>query len=315
MGKRMAVLLLTCLLFPFPASTQSLWHRPGALFNTLDGIRVIDGVRFTRDITGIQAAIHEANATGGGMVFVPCGTYWIAGSLSLPNGVSLMGASESCVTFNNSLAGCQVVRTAIPVPQFVSAEIAGINFKGPPGAPAGTCAIELRDANLTYVRDITISRSESGILLNAATLYVESNIFERIEFTSGVRFLFHSTNPINTGATFDHNIIRDIRATLDTVGADFLFIGGWWPARIQNLRVEGVNLFPDDTSDVAVHLANASHIIEKATFDIKRARDRGFTTCRSFILDDPENIVTYDGKIECGGIDSVISGAIVSNQD
>jgi len=56
----------------------------------------------TDDTTSIQNAINAADSAGGGIVFLPQGTYNITSTLSLKSGIAFVGAGQGAVTLNYS---------------------------------------------------------------------------------------------------------------------------------------------------------------------------------------------------------------------
>lgn len=67
---------------------------------------------------GIQAAINTCSGTGGGIVWVPPGTYKIIGTLTVPGPVILMGAGRfaSILNFENGSSDCIVMAGTSSVP-------------------------------------------------------------------------------------------------------------------------------------------------------------------------------------------------------
>lgn len=61
---------------------------------------VVDGTDYAQNETGIQSAIDDCNSAGGGVVFLPAGTYTVSSTITLKSNVKLIGASRETTKIN-----------------------------------------------------------------------------------------------------------------------------------------------------------------------------------------------------------------------
>lgn len=115
--------------YGIPASdyTTPLAHVQAAVATTLTTLNVRtfgavgDGV--TDDTDAIQAAIDAAEETGGGVVYMPPGTYQLSARLFAPYGTTL--AYSLSVPSNITLAGAGSTATTLKLPIFTAGNTAG----------------------------------------------------------------------------------------------------------------------------------------------------------------------------------------------
>jgi len=61
---------------------------------------VVDGKTYSQDELGIQEAIDDCYEGGGGVVFLPAGTYDVSSTIILKSNVKLIGASKDTTIIN-----------------------------------------------------------------------------------------------------------------------------------------------------------------------------------------------------------------------
>jgi hypothetical protein len=148
---------------------------PGSkLFNRINDwidIRDYGAVPGTDSTTAIVAAVNAAAAQGGGFVGIPCGTFNISSTITLPNGVSLVGQSVahafgeinslavSALAWTGTAGGTMVVTAAK-----WAGKIDGIVFEG--NWIAGIC-LQLVSAGGSMLSNLTIQHSTSiGLMMS-----------------------------------------------------------------------------------------------------------------------------------------------------
>lgn len=283
----------------------------------INNVYVVDGVKYTT----IQAAVNACSAFGGGMVYLPAGApsyYTFSTPITIPASVSLVGPGRLALTLNYSGTGAAIVVHPTSAPFYQGAILAGFTLQGPSGGfpdVVGTIGIDMQDTNLYQVYDIEFTRLESGIRPFANTSnYCEANHFHDLYFDT-VRYPFNFTSATSANKDFDHNIFEDMWVNLigsaGSAGCFFLFSSNL-VCTAQNLIVRNIVLFPTDTTQVFLRLANAAHTVDKAIFEVKRAVAAGYTTYRPFTLETSGSFVNYDGFFADAGTSSLAGGTSVS---
>jgi hypothetical protein len=118
-----------------------------------------DGV--TNNLGAFQAAINAANAAGGGVVFVPRGTFLINGTLTTYATVAMLGADRA-TSFINVTNAAATFMTGAPLSSIASLTIT------PSAADYTGTLILATSTGGVRVRDVQISGNVSGSLFSAA---------------------------------------------------------------------------------------------------------------------------------------------------
>jgi parallel beta helix pectate lyase-like protein len=91
-------------------SVSRLGPFSGATFG--GAVRIIDGVMFTQDDTGVRKAVAEVKAAGGGLVFMTRGRYNWTTSVDITDatGITIAGAGDSTIIWGNYPTGATAWR-------------------------------------------------------------------------------------------------------------------------------------------------------------------------------------------------------------
>ena len=207
-----------------------------------------DGV--ADDTAEIQAALDAAGTDTNSTVYFPRGTYVVTSKLSISGTrISLVGDGKWASTIDNDVIGnpsdpCFEVTATHDYVLFEGLRIIGNNTTGAGGNGHAIAAIGASSDYVSYVtvRDCEIQthkgngKDNSGASMLAAGIYVYGGLVIKVEETDfvsdqyGIVFDGSSTIPSNklvvTSCLFDTVLVQGIRA-----------------ARVENLVVDGMNIF------------------------------------------------------------------------
>lgn len=130
------------------------------------------------DTSSIQAALTAAGAApaGGGTVFMPNGQYKVTGTLTVPNGVRLMGSGKATCIIQASQTDAVVIQTNTGTECYLEGFwIIGKGFSGDPGFGANFPVITFNSTN-GACKDVRLWGGNSS--LNIAG---NDNLFENVD--------------------------------------------------------------------------------------------------------------------------------------
>jgi hypothetical protein len=118
----------------------------------LNNIRVVDGNKFAQTAAGIQEAIDEASAAGGGEVWIPSGTIALATTgLTMKAGVTLRGAGANATFLTSTLTSGVVISGGTVVQlRIIGLRIDGLDTSGT------AIGIDIPDSINFLVRDVFV---------------------------------------------------------------------------------------------------------------------------------------------------------------
>jgi hypothetical protein len=167
----------------------------------------------TDDSTAFQEAVSAASAAGGGVVFVPGGTWYLASTVALAQGVSLHGAGHDATTLlsGEGISAIQVVGTAPAGMQTNSFTIRDMTIKNGSTASGTQAILDLQycSERAIQIKDLTIhgaSHACIGIrLYNSWGISIENVAFRNLPSTTYPALELRSTaadgvngHPMNT---------------------------------------------------------------------------------------------------------------------
>lgn len=184
----------------------------------------------TADHTGINSAIGDAEAAGGGVVYFPPGQYLIGGSLTIdsPN-VTLRGEGAELKATSSGVDVIVVTETNDVVIE--NLRITGTGTTDMSGYPGDGTAIDVRQSSFVRIRNndihfmtgigITVTGKTPTSYSATAThdVWVQNNFVEYcnqgITIFSGAKHVFVSENKVEHARTWSIGV--DDRSTNDTV--------------------------------------------------------------------------------------------------
>ncbi len=166
---------------PAPTVTPTPTNGPAGAFNVMDYGAHADGV--TDDVASIQAAIDACSAAGGGLVYMPAGTYvvdmghgftpWDGGCIELRHGVHLLGAGSASTVINCT---CSKGASIICAKNQTNIGVEGLTayHSGSNGQADG---IKFYECANVRINDVTLHHSYSGTnFLSCSNVLVENSL-------------------------------------------------------------------------------------------------------------------------------------------
>jgi hypothetical protein len=171
----------------------------------------------TDDTTAIQTAITHVQSNGGGIVFIPAGTFKITGTLTITAAVRLLGAGRytTVLNFVNTTHDCIVVNNGTAY--IYGVEIADLQMTFS-GKTAGR-AIYLGYVADSIVRNLLIASPWDGIdIYITNTILVENAIIINPQDTTGYALRWGA--PSDGSGRSDNLTCRDVVINCGYLGAD-----------------------------------------------------------------------------------------------
>jgi len=177
-----------------------------------------DGV--TDDAAAIQAAIDAASAAGGGIVFLPQGTYKITSSLTMKSGVSIIGVggvNESVILNSSNGTALNFPNTVI----YTAVRLENFSIKGDTdGGYSPTYAIY--GANFRthcVIKNVRIWRHQYGIELNDCWYSLYENIYTN---TTSTAIKLITANGVTIRGCIIHGLTDNTASALEIAGSSVL---------------------------------------------------------------------------------------------
>lgn len=162
------------------------------------------GDNFTDDTANFQAALDAAGAVGGGIVYVPTGSYKLLGGVTVPTQVHLMGSGRDSCLLTSGFADVTVVTTAVNGTAYLEGFwILGKGVNGDTNFGATQPAFVMNGSN-GFVRDVRVWGGSTAVVINGSDSYF-------LNLESGVSY--GQQNVLSTGSNwfirckFDHSPI------------------------------------------------------------------------------------------------------------
>lgn len=162
------------------------------------------GDNFTDDTTNFQAALNAAGAVGGGIVYVPTGSYKLLGGVTVPTQVHLIGSGRDNCLLTSGFADVTVVSTAVNGTAYLEGFwILGKGVNGDTNFGATQPAFVMNGSN-GFVRDVRVWGGSQAVVINGSDSYF-------LNLESGVSY--GDQNVLSTGSNwfirckFDHSPI------------------------------------------------------------------------------------------------------------
>lgn len=217
--------------FPLPATDQRVFNKQtgnieryngatwvtdftagvgGGYFNVKAAPYNCVGNGIANDTTGIQQAIADATAAGGGIVFLPAGTYLITSTLTWGPTVSIFGAGQevSIITVSGAINGLNA-HDAGPGYAHQSGILRDFTLQGAAGALVGIDVNFRGEVRIEKIRVLSFARQ--GVYFNNCIMPKLDHCliqncggaaYAQVEVENSTTFLWdHSYISGNTGAT------------------------------------------------------------------------------------------------------------------
>lgn len=210
-----------CVLLSLPLAAQPVYN-----VTSISGVVPNDT---NDDATGINTAIGNAEAAGGGIVYFPPGEYRIGSSLTVDNpNITLLGDGATLKATSGSVDVIVVTNTHDVTIE--NLHIVGTGTTDMSGYPGDGTAIDVRQSHFVRVRNNDIHlMTGTGIIVTGKTpstysatathdVWVQNNFIEYcnqgITIFSGAKHVFVSDNKIEYARTWSIGV--DDRSTNDT---------------------------------------------------------------------------------------------------
>lgn len=162
------------------------------------------GDNATDDTANFQAALNAAGAVGGGVVYVPTGSYKLLGGVTVPTQVHLIGSGRDNCLLNSGFADVTVVTTAVNGTAYLEGFwILGKGVNGDTNFGATQPAFVMNGSN-GFVRDVRVWGGSTAVVINGSDTYF-------LNLECGVSY--GDQNVLSTGSNwfirckFDHSPI------------------------------------------------------------------------------------------------------------
>lgn len=154
------------------------------VFNVKDYGAAGDGV--ADDTAEIQAAIDAAAAAGGGVVFLPAGTYKITAALTGGHGLHILGVGKGQSWIKGALGG-PLIKSVNAATRYFSWTIRDIGLNNTNRATAGGIGIDLTNISTSRVDNVAITNVELGIKLAESAYYNQVSAAQVTTAVTGVQ--------------------------------------------------------------------------------------------------------------------------------
>lgn len=172
----------------------ALGYGAGILYNVTSSPYLALGDGLNDDTSAIQAAIDAASTAGGGIVWIPFGTYRLTTTLTLKNGVSIIGAGPKSAKFSIETAGTALV-IADDLGVYRPNSVEGISFT--PSASNTNYLVTVSSSFITFRQCEFghITRSNGALIGRNASFGPPGTVaFYDCEFASNTQFFDMITN-------------------------------------------------------------------------------------------------------------------------
>lgn len=159
-----------------------------------------DGV--TDDTVAIQATINAASNAGGGIVWLPAGTYLISDALVIPMGVYIVGAGPRATTIYNNQDGNAFELTETST--VYHSGIVNLKINGPASPATNKTAVYLKNCLGIAVDNVVIDNHDIGITIDGTTFGYYDALEKIWVYNANIGYYF-----INTA---NGNVMRDCGA-------------------------------------------------------------------------------------------------------